>query len=655
LTQGTGFFIRCKKYKLKWFRKQMFRNLINSIKLIFSSLKFKYKLTIYFTMFGLIVGYFSFIFYTTAATNHLKNIVSGVAGDWLENNELPADIIESYIGSTYNEKMNIIFPFISIFKNQLSEDMTDKRMMIYYYPQSSAKWFRLYKDRSGIIAKNEISADEEMQIVSSIKKGRVSYSSSVFYGKSDDINFWINLTRHQDKNIYVGRIISSRKGTFKFIGGGEIVFIYGIVLFIVSLLLSKGIALHISTPIHKLSSQAAGIASGDLDIRTEIVSKDEIGELSSSINLMADRIKENLESVNKRMEAISVMNKIDKAVLSSISRHDLVDRVTFIVSDLFKDCMVGLAIADFDKESYVILSHYIKGVKGEKNRGLALPFKVLGADNLEKNKCFLVVDKNIDPEYLSFLNYVIEEEFFHMMNIPIYLDEEYIASLIIGKDSDIPFTDFETETLKALADQTGVAMKSVKFFEEKETLFLGILVALSKTIDTKSRWTSGHSERVAEYAGKLASKMGMDENFISDLRISASLHDIGKIGVPEVILDKPDRLTSEEYEVIKRHPQSGVSIVEVIPGHEKFLNGILFHHEAWDGSGYPIGVEGRGIPLMGRLIAVADVYDSLISDRPYRNGMGTGEALAILISEKGKKLDPGIVDLMIEIIDSENS
>jgi len=196
-------------------------------------------------------------------------------------------------------------------------------------------------------------------------------------------------------------------------------------------------------------------------------------------------------------------------------------------------------------------------------------------------------------------------------------------------------------------------MKSVRFFEEKENLFLGILMALSKTIDAKSRWTSGHSERVAGYAEKLAAMMGMGDDFLVNLRISANLHDVGKIGVPESILDKSSTLSSGEFDVIKRHPQDGVSIIEEIPGYEKFLNGILFHHEAWNGSGYPFGLEGRGIPLMGRLIAVADVYDSLVSDRPYRSGMSINEALEILISEKGKKLDPGIVDLMIEIIESE--
>jgi len=632
----------------------MFHKLTNSIKLIFSRLKFKYKLTIYFTLFGILVGYLSFIFYTTIATNNLRNIASAIVDDWLNNNSQPDDVIESYIGRVYDEKMDVSFPFISIFRNDISSDPQKNRFDLYYYAVSQADWYKLYRNDSGFIIKVEISEAEKRAVTAVSKKGTISASHAPFYGRSDNVYFWINLTRPNDKNIYIARISSDRKGVLNFIGGKDIAIVYTFFLFILSLFLSKAIALHISKPVSRLSSQAAGIAAGDLDIRTEIISKDEFGELSGSINLMADSIKDNIESVNKRMEAISVMNKIDKAVLSSISRHDLIDRVTFIVSDLFKDCMVALAMSDIDKESYVILSHYIKGIKGDKGEGVTLPFSKLGNDNLEKNKKFFIINKSIDEDYLHFLDSYIGEDFLHLMNLPIYLDEVYIGSLIVGKDINKSFTDFEVETLKALADQTGVAMKSVKFFEEKENLFLGILVALSKTIDTKSRWTSGHSERVAAYAEKLAVKLGMNESFISDLRISASLHDIGKIGVSEAILDKPDRLTSEEYDIIKKHPQAGVSIVEDIPGHEKFLNGILFHHEAWDGNGYPFGLEGRGIPLMGRLIAVADVYDSLISDRPYRNGMGIDKALDILISEKGGKLDPVIVDMMIEIIEREN-
>ncbi len=623
------------------------------IKIFFSRLKFKYKLSIYFTLFGLIVGHFSFIFYTTMATNNLEHIISQVVGDWLKNNIQPPDVIESYAGKVYNSKMNDIFPFISIAGEDLYSGPQRKKIDLYYHSSSQNRWFRLGRDHSGLIIKTDLNNNEADEVSSILKKGTISVSHPAFYGKSDNVYFWINLTRPQDKNVYIIRIASDRKGILAFIGGKEVALVYTLFLFFLSLLLSKGIALHISKPIYKLSSQAAGIASGNLDIRTEIVSKDEIGELSKSINTMADSIKENIESLNKRMESISVMNKIDKAVLSSISRFDLIDRVTFIVSELFNDCMVALAMSDDDNNRYMMLSHYIKGIKGEKGMGVTLPFERLGREAVEKNKSFYILNDKIDEKHLNFLNSVIDENFLHLMNLPIFLDEKYIGSLFIGKEADSPFSAFEVETLKALADQTGVAMKSVKFFEEKENLYLGILLALSKTIDAKSKWTSGHSERVAEYSERLAVMMEMGVSFLSDLRIAANLHDIGKIGVPEAILDKPDKLSNTEFDIIKKHPQDGSSIIEEIPGYEKFIKGILFHHESWDGSGYPFGLAGRAIPLMGRLIAVADVYDSLISDRPYRSGMGIDEALAILRLEKGRKLDPVIVDLMISIIEGE--
>ncbi len=196
-------------------------------------------------------------------------------------------------------------------------------------------------------------------------------------------------------------------------------------------------------------------------------------------------------------------------------------------------------------------------------------------------------------------------------------------------------------------------MKSLRFLEEKENLYLGILEALSKTIDAKSRWTGGHSSRVSLYSEKIALKSGLEEDFVEDLKIAAVLHDIGKIGVPELLLDKPGRLTDEEFAIIKSHPESGASIIESIPGYDRFIKGVLFHHEHWDGSGYPYGLSGGDIPLMARILAAADIYDAIISDRPYRRGMGHKEALTVLTYEKGRKLDPGIADILIEIIADE--
>lgn len=303
-----------------------------------------------------------------------------------------------------------------------------------------------------------------------------------------------------------------------------------------------------------------------------------------------------------------------------------------------------------DNKRYHLLSQYLHGRRRTPDEEYYISFDRLNPAILERNTGFYILDHNREPETIEWINGIVNQNYLHIMNLPIYLDEEYTGSLIVGKTADIPFTDFEKDTLKALADQTGVAMKSVRFIEDRESLYFGILLALARTIDAKSKWTAGHSERVVIYSEKIASAMGMDSEFIENIKISASLHDIGKIGVPEYILDKEGFLSEDEFNVIKGHPQSGAEIIEAIPGYERFINGIIFHHEFWNGKGYPFGLEKTEIPLMGRIIAVADVYDSLISDRPYRKGMSLEKAIEILEAEKGEKLDPAIVDIMAGII-----
>ncbi|MBP9042759.1 MAG: HD-GYP domain-containing protein, partial [Spirochaetes bacterium] len=352
--------------------------------------------------------------------------------------------------------------------------------------------------------------------------------------------------------------------------------------------------------------------------------------------------------------AISTMNKIDRAVLSSLSRFSLVENVTAIVSELFTDLEVFLAMADEDNKRYHVLVGNNLARRSESVNSFYVDFEKLGEEIIAGNYYFYSLSHEENEDVLSELNSLFGTEYFYMMNIPIYIEETYVASLVLGREKDVPFTDFETDTSIAIADQVGVAMKSLRYIERIESLFLGmflgILKALSKTIDAKSKWTYGHSERVAKYSEAIARAMNLNDEFIHNITISASLHDIGKIGVSENILDKRGTLTSEEFGAIKNHPVEGAEILEVIPGYEKFISGIIYHHEHYDGNGYPFGLKEEEIPLMGRIIAVADVFDSLVSDRPYRKGMSVEEAKEILKQERGKKLDPAIVDIILQIV-----
>ena len=171
-----------------------------------------------------------------------------------------------------------------------------------------------------------------------------------------------------------------------------------------------------------------------------------------------------------------------------------------------------------------------------------------------------------------------------------------------------------------------------------------VLFALARTLEAKSRYTHGHTERVTAYALALAAQVGLPEGEREVLRRGAALHDIGKIAVPDAILDKPGRLTAEEYEVIKRHPAEGVRIVEPLRSLRDTIPLVRWHHERLDGKGYPDGLYGGAIPLLARILAVADVYDALSSERPYRPALPPAECLRLLReSAAGGGLDPELV------------
>jgi HD-GYP domain-containing protein (c-di-GMP phosphodiesterase class II) len=144
--------------------------------------------------------------------------------------------------------------------------------------------------------------------------------------------------------------------------------------------------------------------------------------------------------------------------------------------------------------------------------------------------------------------------------------------------------------------------------------------------------------------------MGFGERELRTLTFSAILHDIGKIAVPEYILDKPSVLTREEYEVIMQHPSVGAEIIYDIPAYESIVPGILYHHERWDGGGYPLGLRGDEIPLNGRLITLADVYDAITAERPYRKGMDFADAVNFLEENSGRIFDPGLGALFLELL-----
>ena len=184
--------------------------------------------------------------------------------------------------------------------------------------------------------------------------------------------------------------------------------------------------------------------------------------------------------------------------------------------------------------------------------------------------------------------------------------------------------------------------------EENRQLFIGTVKALAAAIDGKDPYTRGHSERVSRFSMAMAQRLGLSDEEVEKIRISALLHDVGKIAIDDKILKKPAALTDEEYEIMKGHPQKGYKIMSQIPAMKEFLPGMYMHHEMVNGMGYPQGLKGDDIPLMGKIVAVADTFDAMTTDRPYQKAMKFEDALARIESFVGTRYDPAVVAALSE-------
>jgi len=233
-----------------------------------------------------------------------------------------------------------------------------------------------------------------------------------------------------------------------------------------------------------------------------------------------------------------------------------------------------------------------------------------------------------------------------------YGDQCFGWFVAVNSRSPDGFGTVEATLLETTASVLGVHANNLHLLREQEQFLIDMVQALVSAIDAKDPYTCGHSARVAWVARSIAEHMGLDEATCHNVFLAGLLHDVGKIGVEDSVLRKPGRLTDEEFEEIKKHPRVGHRILRHLKRLAFALPGVLYHHERLDGKGYPDGLAGTSIPLIARIIAVADSFDAMASDRPYRKGMPIEKVLAILRSGAGSQWDPEVVDVFLKNFDS---
>ena len=518
------------------------------------------------------------------------------------------------------------------------------------YFQSSDGW-RMHVAGTGLHTTPARVADEEADRLYTAAVGTIHEKLDVFYGVKDRIPLVFSLVPEESAGKVMLRLDITRNGIGSIILDNPNFFLaFALVLFVVSILIGSFLARRFAKPLIRLSREAEKVAEGEYGRAFTLRRRDEIGSLSKSLSTMAQNVEEQLNEVRRRAETMETMNKIDKAVLSSTSRADLLDRVIGFVGTQYSRSTVALVLQGEGSGSFEVTSILRHGESGLFKERPEFSIQDLGTDFAGKlDQVFQVSGRKRRNGIPPAIDRIFDEKIGCLLNVPITLNDRFLGCMLIMRRDADEFEDRDVESLAMLADQVGVALQSVQAVEEKEGLFLGTLIALTRTIDAKSKWTAGHSERVARYCEQMGEALGLDDEELRLLSMSAILHDIGKIGVPEAVLDKPGRLTEDEYDLIKTHPERGVLIIKDIPTFERIGNGVLDHHERWDGSGYPGGKSGEEISLFGRIIAVADVYDAVTYERPYRKGMTAQEARDFMLGNKGVMFESRFVDLFLDL------
>jgi HD-GYP domain-containing protein (c-di-GMP phosphodiesterase class II)/pSer/pThr/pTyr-binding forkhead associated (FHA) protein len=345
----------------------------------------------------------------------------------------------------------------------------------------------------------------------------------------------------------------------------------------------------------------------------------------------AQRYLATIHLVSERLALVSTLDGLYEVVLSAVLEASGGDRAAILLRD-----------ADPAKAGLTVSAVRARDAESGTS-GLTLSRTVIN-DVLDRGLSAFSHDAPADARYGG-SERVVRHRIRSVMCAPMRTTERVLGVLYVDSQSAHEFTEAELELLAAIGNQAGVAVQRARLMDEMEGLFLDVMKAIAATIDAKDGYTHRHSERVAAFGVRLARELGFDAETRTVVELSGLLHDVGKIGVPDAILNKPGSLTDDEFREIQRHPLHGVHILGHIQSQRitALLPGVRSHHERWDGTGYPEGLAGEGIPLLGRVLGVADFIDALSSDRTYRRGLPLDDVVQMLEGQSGSAFDPAVV------------
>ena len=354
-----------------------------------------------------------------------------------------------------------------------------------------------------------------------------------------------------------------------------------------------------------------------------------------------------ISSVKQKLDNLSLISTYSEQLMQLVDENDVIRCLFTTVQKYFPVDMIGILIVQ------------------KRNHVFSYWSKTLMSEDEIKKACSEVVEEynrvalgNIVQKRISFQQLMPSAEHaakldaplkFHHI-VPIVGEAFDYGAIYFGAVQDFTRSQGQLTLLSSLVSQTRIALANSKLYNDMKENYIRTIKALAIAVDAKDTYTHGHSENVMNIAEELSHEMGLETRRIGNIRDAGLLHDIGKIGVPGYILNKAGTLTYEEFNgIMKTHSSLGANIVKDVPFLQNLYKLILYHHENFDGSGYPEGLKGEAIPIGARIIHVADAFEAMTSNRPYRNSLGKEEAIKRLNESSGKQFDPAIVEAFMRL------
>jgi putative nucleotidyltransferase with HDIG domain len=398
-------------------------------------------------------------------------------------------------------------------------------------------------------------------------------------------------------------------------------------------------------PFSEVADAARRVADGEFDVRVDFGGRRDLVDLADAFNSMTEALRERADAASRTVAELSTLYEMSRALGSTL---DL---------DAMLDATLDAAMRSFAVDSgYVVLRDPASGEielrawRGTGDRPLdSRAVRASMSEWVVRQGRPLIFNPSQETDAVENVDAVTGA--LAALCVPLVSVDVVIGAIAVGShDRSVRFTGDDVRLLSTIANHVTIAVGNTELFANVQDAYLATVRALAAAVDAKEPYMRDHSGRVAVFARATAERMGLSHDQCTAIEMAAYLHDIGKIGISEQILRKPGPLTAEEMSTMRHHPLIGANILRPVTFPWSIAPVVRHHHEHFDGSGYPAGLKGEEIPLLARVLSVADAYEAMTADRPYRHRTVVDDAIAELRRCSGTDFDPRVVEAMIDVL-----